>query len=139
MGVQRGMFDPEKVMALLNSKQFDVVFDMTYRGSEMDIERTIERCERLRELIACGDSLKSLELAVVIIDACILPNLPTPEIRAMVSTIINRSPDLISQMPHLSNMLERVYRAVAISLILDPKAINRVIQDVRVENNTRIG
>lgn len=138
MGVQRGMFDPEKVMALLNSKQFDVVYDMTYRGSEIDIERLIERCERLREAIACANSLKSLEIAVVIIDACILSNLPTPEIRSMIATIINRSPELISQMPHLSNMLERVYRAVAISLILDPKAINRVIQDVREESKARI-
>ncbi len=123
-----------RTLALIASKQFDVIFEVPYRGTEEEIVSLLNRCESLNEAIARTQSTESLELVVQIIDACLVNNLPTAELRSLIRTVIDREPLLINHMPTVKSMLQRVYRAVALSVMLQPATIRQITMDVASRN-----
>jgi hypothetical protein len=125
----------QRTLALVASKQFDVIFEVPYRGTEEEIVSLLNRCESLNAAIARAPNAESLVLVVQIIDACLVNNLPTAELRSLIRTVIDRDPLLINHMPTIKSMLHRVYRAVTLSVMLQPSTIRQIAMDVASRNS----
>jgi hypothetical protein len=120
----------EKIMALLTSKQFGVIYDTPYQGGEEKIIALLQRCESLIDTITHATNPAALEAAIQIADACLIPALPAAEVRNLVRTIVEKDVTLVTHMPQLRKILWRVYRAIELSLILDPKVLSRIAADI---------
>lgn len=125
---------PEQILALLNSKQFDILYDSSYRGDDDRIIALMHMCESLCAAISSGQSKEGLENGVQMFDSALLVCLPAQEVRTIITTIIKRDTNLIHQMPQMRKMLWRVYRAAELSVILAPDVLERIAADVMNQN-----
>lgn len=124
-----------KIHALLSSKQYGVIYETPYQGEEDRIVILLQQCETLNTLLANAKLQPSLEMAVRVIDSVLVPVLPGQEVRTLVKTIVDKDPNLINHMPQVRQMLERVYRAIELSMILDPKVLERISADIANQSN----
>lgn len=125
-----------KIMALLNSSQFDVIYSVPYRGDEDDVMRLVHRCDSYRARISQATNINSLRRGLMILDATLIQKLPSTELRQLVTTIVNRDPSLIDGMPRLRGLLSKTFRAIDLSLIMNPTVLSAISKDVVGRNLT---
>lgn len=123
-----------KVMILLTSAQFDVLYSVPYRGDDEVVVNMMRRIETLCADIAASTSSTGLIAAVRLLDACLFRELPATELRTLSQTILNKDPQLLRHMPILQDMLMTLYRAVDLSDMLNPSVLSAITRDV-VERN----
>jgi hypothetical protein len=127
---RREITRPEEILALLASKQFDIVYNTPYRGDDQKIMSLLHQSEELCASLAVAAMSPSLISAVGVIDACLIPALPAPEVKNLITTIVKKDPSLIPYMPHTRKMMSNVFRAVELSSILNPSVLARIAADV---------
>lgn len=130
MNVINGMTHAH-VMALLSSRQFEVIYQEPYRGSDEEVQNILNLCDGLILQLGSAQVNDRLELAVGVIDACLIDNLHAQEVRTLIKTIVEKDISLLNHMPCTKAMLARVLRAVGLSNLLAPAKIRRITQDVR--------
>lgn len=130
----REIVRPEEVTALLSSKQMDVVYAIGYRGSDEEIMTILQRCEEFCANLMQAPNTSRLELAVIFLDAALLTSHPAQEVRNLIQTIIRKDPNLIRLMPQLQLLLQRIMRAVELSMILNQAVLERLIADIGAQN-----
>lgn len=129
MNVINSMSDAH-VIALLSSRQFEVIYQEPYRGSDEDVQNMLNLCDALIQQLGVAKVNDRLMLAVGVIDACLIDNLHAQEVRALIKTIVQKDIRLLNHMPCTKAMLARVLRAVGLSNLLAPAKIRRITQDV---------
>lgn len=130
MNVINGM-TPAHVMALLSSRQFEVIYQEPYRGTDEEVQNILNLCDGLIQQLGSAQVNDRLALAVGVIDACLIDNLHAQEVRTLIKTIVQKDVSLLNHMPCTKAMLARVLRAVGLSNLLAPAKIRRITQDVR--------
>lgn len=118
------------VIALLASRQFEVIYQEPYRGTDEEVQNMLDLCDRLIQQIGGAEVNDRLTLAVGVIDACLIDNLHAQEVRMLIKTIVQKDIRLLNHMPCTKAMLARVLRAVGLSNLLAPNKIRRITQDV---------
>lgn len=129
MNVINGMSDAH-VVALLSSRQFEVIYQEPYRGTDEEVQNILNLCDGLIQQIGGAEVNDRLALAVGVIDACLIDNLHAQEVRMLIKTIVQKDIGLLNHMPCTKAMLARVLRAVGLSNLLAPAKIRRITQDV---------
>ena len=119
------------VLALLASRQFEVIYQAPYRGTDEEVHNILNFCDALVQSIAVAKVNDRLSLAVSVIDACLIDNLHAQEVRTLIKTIVKKDIGLLHHMPCTKAMLARVLRAVSLSNLLAPEKIRRIAQDVQ--------
>lgn len=119
------------VVALLASRQFEVIYQVPYRGTDEEVQNILNRCDDLIQQLSAAEVNDRLSLAVGVIDACLIDNLHAQEVRSLVKTIVQKDIRLLSHMPCTKAILSRVLRAVGLSNLLSPEKIRRIAKDVR--------
>jgi len=130
MNVINGMSQAH-VMALLSSRQFEVIYQEPYRGTDEEVQNILNLCDGLIHQLGAAQVNDRLALAVGVIDACLIDNLHAQEVRTLIKTIAQKDVALLNHMPCTKAMLARVLRAVGLSNLLAPAKIRRITQDVR--------
>lgn len=130
MNVINSMSEPH-VVALLGSRQFEVIYQAPYRGTDEEVLSILSHCEVLIQQLSNAPVNDRLTLAVGVIDACLIDNLHAQEVRALIKAIVKKDVGLLNHMPCTKAMLARVLRAVGLSSLLAPAKIRRITQDVR--------
>jgi len=130
----REIVKPEEVIALLSSRQMDVVYAIGYRGSDEEIMTILQRCEEFCANLMQAPHTSRLELGVVFLDAALLTSHPAQEVRNLIQTIIRKDPELIKHMPQLQLLLKRILRAVELSMIFNQSVLDRLIADIGAQN-----
>jgi uncharacterized protein YjaG (DUF416 family) len=120
----------EKIMALLSSKHFNVIYDLPYKGSEESIIALLQQCESLIDTISLAVPSGHLEAAIQIADGSLITVLPAAEIRNLTRAIVEKDQALVDVMPQLRKILWRVLRAIEISIILDSSVLFRLAADI---------
>lgn len=118
------------VIALLSSRQFEVIYQQPYRGSDEEVQRGLNLCDALVQQLDAAEVNDQLRLAIGVIDACLIDNLHAQEVRSLIKTIAQKDVGLLIHMPCTKAMLARVLRAVGLSNLLAPAKIRRITQDV---------
>ncbi|MBY0242570.1 MAG: hypothetical protein K2X55_24980 [Burkholderiaceae bacterium] len=119
------------VVALLASRQFEVIYQVPYRGTDEEVQNILNLCDGLIQQISAAEVNDRLTLAVGVIDACLIDNLHAQEVRSIIKTIVQKDIELLSHMPCTKAMLARVLRAVGLSNLLAPEKIRRIAKDVQ--------
>lgn len=119
------------IIALLSSRQFEVIYDQPYRGTDEEVMNLITQCDNLINTLAGAKVNDRLELLVAAIDACLLDNLQAQEVRTIIKTIVKKDIRLLSHMPRTRAMLEHVLRAVRLSQLLAPSKLRKLTQDIQ--------
>lgn len=119
------------VVALLASRQFEVIYQVPYRGTDEEVQNILNMCDGLIQQISVAEVNDRLALAVSVIDSCLIDNLHAQEVRSLVKTIVQKDIQLLSHMPCTKAMLARVLRAVGLSNLLAPEKIRRITRDVQ--------
>lgn len=119
------------VVALLASRQFEVIYQVPYRGTDEEVQNILNLCDGLIQQISDAEVNDRLTLAVGVIDACLIDNLHAQEVRSLIKTIVQKDIRLLSHMPCTKAMLARVLRAVGLSNLLAPEKIRRITRDVQ--------
>ena len=119
------------VVALLASRQFEVIYQVPYRGTDEEVQNILNLCDGLIQQISVAEVNDRLTLAVGVIDACLIDNLHAQEVRSLIKTIVQKDIQLLSHMPCTKAMLARVLRAVGLSNLLAPEKIRRITRDVQ--------
>ena len=119
------------VVALLASRQFEVIYQVPYRGTDEEVQNILNMCDGLIQQISVAEVNDRLALAVSVIDSCLIDNLHAQEVRSLVKTIVQKDIQLLSHMPCTKAMLARVLRAVGLSNLLAPEKIRRITKDVQ--------
>jgi hypothetical protein len=119
------------VMALLASRQFEVIYQVPYRGTDEEVQNILNRCDELIHQLSSAEVTERLTLAVGVIDACLIDNLHAQEVRSLIKAIVQKDVQLLSHMPCTKAMLARVLRAVGLSDLLAPEKIRRITRDVQ--------
>jgi hypothetical protein len=121
-----------QVVALLSSRQFEVIYQVPYRGTDEEVQSILNMCDGLLQGIAAAEVNDRLMLAVGVIDACLIDNLHAHEVRSLIKTIVQKDIQLLSHMPCTKAMLARVLRAVGLSNLLAPEKIRKITRDVQL-------
>lgn len=129
MNVINSMSDAH-VIALLSSRQFEVIYQQPYRGTDEEVQNMLNLCDALIHQLSAAEVNDRLSLAVGVIDACLIDNLHAQEVRTLIKTIVQKDIRLLNHMPCTKAMLARVLRAVGLSNLLAPAKIRRITQDV---------
>jgi len=129
MNVINSMSDAH-VIALLSSRQFEVIYQEPYRGTDEEVQNMLNLCDSLIQQLSAAEVNDRLTLAVGVIDACLIDNLHAQEVRTLIKTIVQKDIRLLNHMPCTKAMLARVLRAVGLSNLLAPAKIRRITQDV---------
>lgn len=119
------------VIALLASRQFEVIYQVPYRGTDEEVQSILNMCDGLVQGIAAAEVNERLALAVSVIDACLIDNLHAHEVRSLIKTIVQKDVQLLGHMPCTKAMLARVLRAVGLSNLLAPEKIRKITRDVQ--------
>jgi hypothetical protein len=119
------------VVALLASRQFEVIYQVPYRGTDEEVQNILNMCDGLIQQISIAEVNDRLGIAVSVIDSCLIDNLHAQEVRSLVKTIVQKDIQLLSHMPCTKAMLARVLRAVGLSNLLAPEKIRRITKDVQ--------
>lgn len=119
------------VVALLSSRQFEVIYQVPYRGTDEEVQNILNLCDGLIQSISAAEVNDRLSLAVGVIDACLIDNLHAQEVRSLIKTIVQKDVRLLNHMPCTKAMLARVLRAVGLSNLLAPEKIRRITRDVQ--------
>jgi len=119
------------VVALLASRQFEVIYQVPYRGTDEEVQNILNMCDGLIQQISVAEVNDRLALAVSVIDSCLIDNLHAQEVRSLVKTIVQKDIQLLLHMPCTKAMLARVLRAVGLSNLLAPEKIRRITRDVQ--------
>lgn len=119
-----------QVVALLASRQFEVIYQEPYRGTDEEVQNMLILCDTLIQQLGAAEVNDRLALAVNVIDACLIDNLHAQEVRTVIRTIVQKDIRLLNHMPCTKAMLARVLRAVGLSNLLAPAKIRRITQDV---------
>lgn len=125
----------KKVLALIDSDQFDVIYDAPYRGGDDDVMALVSQCEVMTRAILEADRREPLIAAVQLLDACLLVQTPATELRNMVKALVSKDPSLIDHMPQLRALLGLVLRAIEISYVLNPATLAAISRDVSERKN----
>lgn len=121
---------PEKIIALIDSRQFTIIYDRPLPGDDRQVLGLLQQCEDFVYSLRSTPNLTSLALVVPSIDSGLIPCLPAEESRAIIRAIAERDVSLVQYMPQVRQMLWRVYRAIEMSWILDPDVLERIRVDV---------
>jgi len=119
------------VTALLSSRQFEVIYQVPYRGTDEEVQNTLNLCDGLIQQIGAAEVGDRLCLAVSVIDSCLIDNLHAQEVRSIIKAIVQKDVQLLTHMPCTKAMLARVLRAVGLSNLLAPDKIRRITRDVQ--------
>lgn len=119
------------VVALLASRQFEVIYQVPYRGTDEEVQNILNQCDALIHQLSSAEVNDRLTLAVGVIDACLIDNLHAQEVRSLIKAIVQKDVQLLSHMPCTKAMLARVLRAVGLSNLLAPEKIRRITRDVQ--------
>lgn len=120
-----------QAMALLSSRQFEVIYQVPYRGTDEEVQNVLNLCDGLNQQLSVAQVNDRLELAVGVIDACLIDNLHAQEVRSLIKTIVQKDVRLLAHMPCTRAMLARVLRAVNLSALLAPEKIRKIARDLR--------
>ncbi len=119
-----------KIMALLRSQQFSVLYDIPSRTGAQGIENFAQRCDSLQTLISKSSDQTALAEAVRIIDNDFVPSLPLTELRQIIHAIIEKDLNLTQHMPQFREMLRQTSRALEVSMVFDATVLDRLTQDL---------
>lgn len=119
------------VIALLASRQFEVIYQVPYRGTDEEVQNILNQCDALIHQLNSAEVNDRLALAVSVIDSCLIDNLHAQEVRSLIKAIVQKDVQLLSHMPCTKAMLARVLRAVGLSNLLAPEKIRRITRDVQ--------
>lgn len=119
------------VVALLASRQFEVIYQVPYRGTDEEVQNILNLCDGLLQQIGRAEVNHRLMLALSVIDACLIDNLQAQEVRSLIKAIVQKDVQLLGHMPCTKAMLARVLRAVGLSNLLAPEKIRRITRDVQ--------
>jgi len=119
------------VVALLSSRQFEVIYQVPYRGTDEEVQNILNLCDGLIQQLNGAEVNDRLSLAVSVIDSCLIDNLHAQEVRSLIKVIVQKDVQLLSHMPCTKAMLARVLRAVGLSNLLAPEKIRRITRDVQ--------
>lgn len=126
------------ISAIVSARQFNVIYDTTYQyQDEEKLVRLMKRCERITHFIANATSPASLESALHLADAALVPILPIDEVRILIKTVVQKDVRLIRHMPEVRKMLGRVLRAIETSRLFNPTDLRRITADI--EHQKRAG
>lgn len=119
-----------KIMYLLSSQHYNVLYGKAYRGEDDRIINLIDHCETTGIRIREATDVDSLPFIVGIIDANLIQEMPANELRRLCREILDRDEKLINYMPQLKARLAKICRSMDMNEMLQPSVLSEIIRDV---------